>query len=707
MRRRRLGSAILVGAVLGIGARVTEGAAQHDLMPAPQRLEWHEGRLAIDPRFSVAVRGPEEARLPAAVERFRARLAALTGVKIEHARDAARATLLLTVRSTGRPTQAVDEDESYRLTIDARQAAIDAGTPLGALHGLETLLALVASENGRHFLPAVAIEDAPRFPWRGLMIDACRHWQPVDVVKRTLDAMAAVKLNVLHWHLTEDQGFRVESRIFPRLHGQGSDGLYYTQDQVREVVSYARARGIRVVPEFDVPGHTTSWLVGHPELGSAPGPYEIVRKWGIFDNALDPSRDEVYAFLDRFLGEMAGLFPDAYMHIGGDEVTPRQWNSNPAILDYMYRHDLVTAGDLQAHFNARVNDILARHGKRMVGWDEILRPELPKNLVVQSWRGEAALARAAEMGYDAILSNGYYLDLLMPASAHYLNDPLPANRPLSADAARHVLGGEACMWSEIVSPETIDSRIWPRAAAVAERLWSPAEVRDVDDMYRRLEIESRRLDAAGVTHRSSYEPMLKRIAGDRPVEPLRVLADVVQPVTGYARSHLHVYTSATPLDRLVDAVRPESAVARRFSKDADAWLSAGGAREAAAPLRAALTAWRDNHAALEPILAASPTGAEARALSRNLSAAAIVALDALAAVETRQAPGGAWTQHAEATLDRAAKPSAELQIAVLPTIRLIVRAARRIEALAGTPPATWSAALREEIEKDARSDEDR
>ena len=180
-------------------------------------------------------------------------------------------------------------------------------------------------------MPAISIDDSPRFPWRGLMIDVSRHFIPLDVLKRNLDGMAAVKLNVFHWHLSDNQGFRVESKKFPKLHELGSDGLYYTQDEVRDLIAYARERGIRVVPEFDMPGHSTAWFVGYPELASGPGPYEIERKWGVFDPAMDPTREETYKFLDEFIGEMARLFPDQFFHIGGDEVNGKQWDANPKI----------------------------------------------------------------------------------------------------------------------------------------------------------------------------------------------------------------------------------------------------------------------------------------------------------------------------------------------------------------------------------------
>jgi hexosaminidase len=594
--------------------------------------------------------------------------------------------------------QTVGEDESYTLTVTPRQAVLEAPTPLGILWGLETLLQLARAEGGTVHVPAVVIKDRPRFPWRGLLIDVARHWQPIEVIKRTLDGMSSVKMNVLHWHLTEDQGFRVESKRYPKLHEHGSDGRYFTQEQVKDVIAYARDRGIRVMPEFDMPGHTTSWLVGHPELGSAPGPFQIVRTWGIFDDALDPTREEVYTLLDGFLGEMAALFPDAYMHIGGDEVNGRSWNQSPRIQDFMYQHRLRDNHDLQASFNKRLYEIVTRHGKRVVGWDEVLHPDLPRDIVVESWRGPEALAQAARLGYDGMLANGYYLDLNLSTASHYLSDPLPPGSDLPEEARRHILGGEACMWSEMVTPETIDSRIWPRAAAVAERLWSPAAVRDLDDMHRRLETESQRLEAFGLNHRSGYVPMLQKLVGDAPVEPLKTLADLVEPVKNYARGEVRSYRSDTPLDRLVDATRPESEAARRFRRQVDFYLKNGPDAAQSGELRSALTHWRDNHAALEPILDRSPRAAEARVLSRDLMVVSRRGLEALDHLASGHSAPAAWGEEAKNDLAVAQKPSAsELELAVIPALRKLVLAAAQLDQLAPMGAPAWNALLETQL----------
>jgi hexosaminidase len=266
----------------------------HSLMPVPAKLQPGVGRLRIDQNFAfVQLTGYREPRLEAAAARLVEDVARKTGIPMRpgvglHAPSAA---LIVYCDHAGTAVQSAQEDESYRLTVTAVGARLDAPNPLGVLRGMATFLQLVDLDSSGFGVPAVTIEDHPRFPWRGLMLDVARHWIPLADVKRTLDGMAAVKLNVFHWHLSENQGFRVESKLFPKLQELGSDGEYYTQDQVREVIAYARDRGIRVIPEFDLPGHATAWFVGYPELASGPGPYQIERQWGIFDPAMDPSRE--------------------------------------------------------------------------------------------------------------------------------------------------------------------------------------------------------------------------------------------------------------------------------------------------------------------------------------------------------------------------------------------------------------------------------
>ncbi|HKQ52628.1 MAG TPA: family 20 glycosylhydrolase, partial [Pyrinomonadaceae bacterium] len=265
-------------------AAQTAPSTRHNLMPVPASVSFNQGRLPVNKSFTVATRGHTDERLRAAISRALRRLEGRTVFEFgrDLLSDANAATLVVETQGPGKAVPSVDEDESYTLDVTDRQAVLRAPTVVGALRGLETFLQLLTSDREGFYVPAVQIRDSPRFRWRGLLIDIGRHYQPMAVLKRNLDAMAAVKLNVLHWHLTEDQGFRIESKKFPKLHQLGSDGQFYTQEQAREVIEYARMRGIRVVPEFDMPGHATSWLVGHPDLGSAPGPYQIERKPGIF-----------------------------------------------------------------------------------------------------------------------------------------------------------------------------------------------------------------------------------------------------------------------------------------------------------------------------------------------------------------------------------------------------------------------------------------
>src|SRR6266436_6515972 len=295
-----------------------------NLMPMPANVQVGSGILRVDSSFSVALTGHTEGRLDRAVQRFLRQLSRQTAIPLS-SKPSTKPALTVHTDHASKEVQELGEDESYTLAIAADGAQIDAPTPLGAMHGLQTFLQLVEVSPNGFAAPAVTIQDKPRFPWRGLMIDVARHFIPLDVLKRNLDALEAVKMNVFHWHLSENQGFRVESKKFPKLQTMGSDGLYYTQDEIRDLTAYAHDRGIRVVPEFDMPGHSTAWFVGHPELASGPRPYEIERKWGVFDPAMEVTNEKTYKFLDEFVGEMSKLFPDHYFHIGGDEVNGKQW----------------------------------------------------------------------------------------------------------------------------------------------------------------------------------------------------------------------------------------------------------------------------------------------------------------------------------------------------------------------------------------------
>jgi hexosaminidase len=680
--------AILVILMLGSVLMPSSAAEpqQLNLMPMPASVQMQTGQLVIDPSFSVGISGHSDAQLQRAIERFLDDLRRQTGMPPLDMKvtKAAQAKLVVHCEHESKAVQELGEDESYSLEIGAAGAKLDAVTTLGILRGLQTFLQLVQATSDGFAAPAITIHDKPRFPWRGLMIDVSRHFIPLDVLKRNLDGMAAVKLNVFHWHLSDNQGFRVESKKFPKLTEMGSDGLFYTQDEVRDLIAYAHDRGIRVVPEFDMPGHSTAWFVGYPELASGPGPYQIERKWGVFDPAMNPAEDRTYKFLDAFIGEMAQLFPDQYFHIGGDEVNGKEWDANPNIQAFMRAHGLKTNQDLQAYFNTRVQKIVSKHGKIMVGWDEILRPDLPKDIVVQSWRGQDSLAAAARQGYRGILSYGYYLDLMWPASRHYAVDPMSDGAAnLAPEERQRILGGEACMWSEYVSPENIDSRIWPRAAAIAERLWSPQDVTDFNSMYQRLEYVSRWLDWLGLKHNSSYEPMLRRIAGSNDISALQTFTDVVEPVKDYTREEIATVeaTSLSPLNRVIDAARPEGDTARHFADRVDA-LAAGRADSTAKQeVRTLLMRWRDNQANLQALETQSFLLQEIVPLSQDLSTVAVSGLEALDYLDRRERAPDAWATQQFALLEQAQKPKAQLLLMIVPSVQKLVEASSGQKAL--------------------------
>jgi hexosaminidase len=653
-----------------------------NVMPLPATLTFGAGRLMVVQTFSVAIAGYNEPRMERAAQRFLRDLGRQTGYFVSLGLgDVGHASLVIHAEHGSEPVQNLGEDESYVLDVSSTGAKLTAPNPLGVMRGLQTFLQLVEVTPDGYAAPTVHIEDSPRFPWRGLSIDVSRHFITMPVLRRNVDAMAAVKMNVLHLHLSDDQGFRLESKEFPKLQELGSDGMYYSQTEMRELIAYAADRGIRVVPEFDMPGHSTAWFVGYPELASGSGPYRIERRWGIFDPAMDPTRESTYKLLDKFIGEMATLFPDRYFHIGGDEVNGKEWDANPKIREFMRAHNLKSDQELQQYFTDRVEKIVSKHHKFMVGWDEILTPGMPKDIVIQSWRGQDSLAEAARQGYRGILSSGYYLDAMAPAAQHYLVDPLAgADATLTPAQQKLILGGEACMWEEFASDETIESRIWPRAAAIAERLWSPQQVQDVNSMYRRMAAISAHLEELGLTHRSSSAVMLARAAGTNDIRALEVLAEATQPSSisireSEAEKAGGIQTSDIPLNRMVDGIAPESAAARKFSAAVDQFIASkfqDAANESC--IREELTKWRDNDSALQPLLQNSFLLKEVAPVSQNLAALGSAGLKALDNIDARKPMAAEWRQQQIAAIQQAAKPTADLVLAVAPAVQKLVEA---------------------------------
>ena len=665
---------LAVVALLG-PALCAQHASSLPLMPLPAHLSEGNGKLLLNGGFSVVAEGYADPRVAEGRERFLNKLWRETGIPFQTGAPDSSATMVIKTAGPSQQVEQLGEDESYHLAVTAAHVELTAANALGVLHGLQTFLQLVHITPEGFAVPVVTIDDQPRFPWRGLMIDVGRHFMPLPVIKRNLDGMEAVKLNVFHWHLSDDQGFRIESKQFPLLQEKGSNGHYYTQDEVREVIAYARMRGIRVVPEFDMPCHATSWFAGYPELASGSGPYQPITKWGIFDPAMDPTRESTFQFLDKFLGEMTALFPDPYFHIGGDECDGKEWDANPRVKQFMREHNIKDNAALQSYFSGRVEKLVAGHNKIMEGWDEVLQPDTPRDVVVQSWRGPKALAAAARQGNRALLSNGYYIDLNQPASEHYLVDPLLGEgATLDAQQRARVLGGEATMWSEFVTEENIDSRIWPRTAAIAERLWSPEEVRDVDSMYRRMALVSEKLNDDGLEHNSFTLAMLQRMSGNANPEALEVLAAVVQPPKGYAREELKQYTVFSPLNELVDAVAPESETARRFNQLATMVVAGKATGEQWQEVRTWLELWRDNDLKLAPSLKDSALTQQLAPLSRSLSEVASVGLKALDDLKLHRTMSAAVRDQNLELLKAAGKPKAVLVDKIVPSVELLVRA---------------------------------
>jgi hexosaminidase len=672
---------ILISAVLH--AQTSGPGPVPPLMPLPKSIVMQGSPVAVDERFHIDASGPGAAdpRVQAAIVRTMQRVERQTGLLLhpQGVDNATPATLRIVVAGPDHPgPQRLGNDESYSLVSSQSYVRLDSPRPLGVLRGLETFLQLIQaappSVGQGFYVPGLLIHDEPRFAWRGLSLDCSRHFISVSAIERTIDGMAAVKLNVLHWHLTDDEGFRIESKRYPRLQEYGSDGLFYTQEEVKAVILHARNRGIRVVPEFDMPGHSMSWFPGYPELADGPRPYKILREPIPATVVMDPTREETYEFIDGFIGEMALLFPDAYFHIGGDEVGFNIWNGDPRVVAFMKRHNLADASALQGYFIRRVTEIVMKHGKRVIGWDDVLQPNAPKTIIVESYRGQKFLAGAARQGYDAILSTGYYLDLLLPASEHYLVDPLQEDvSTLPPQEQKHVLGGEAAMWEEIATEENLDAKLWPRLAAIAERLWSPEPVRDVPSMYSRLEVINRWLEWLGLTQRSNLELMRQRLAGNMPAASLDTFASILEPVKNFERQPR--FSTLAPLNHLADALSPESDTAREFQAAVASYLASPTNVEEASSLRSQLQQWQRSAVLALPVLRSNSLAAENVATAKavdELCQAGIEALDALSSGKSQSAE---WKQRASRVVEEGLKPHADTLIQIAPAVKALVEAA--------------------------------
>ncbi|MCP4594230.1 MAG: family 20 glycosylhydrolase [bacterium] len=422
--------------------------------------------------------------------------------------------------------------ESYDLVVAPDRVLLRASRPRGLFLGVQTLRQLFPTEwtesNDRNpstvpggTIRCVRITDQPRYRWRGMLLDCCRHFMPKDFVKRYIDLLAYHRMNVLHWHLTEDQGWRIEIKRYPKLtqigawRGEGDErhGGYYTQEDIREIVAYAASRYITVVPEIEMPGHSVAALAAHPDLSCTGGPFEVSTHWGVHDDVYCAGNEATFEFIENVLTEVLDLFPSEFIHIGGDECPKVRWKACRKCQARIKAEDLENEDELQSYFIRRVEGFLRKNQRRLVGWDEILEGGLAPNATVQSWRGMNGAIAAAQAGHDVIVSptTHCYLDysqartpgIPMPMGfvdlqTAYSFEPTP--KLLTEAQAGHVLGLEGNIWTEFAPPERVDQQVFPRLCALAEVAWTPAERRDWAGFSERLIVHLRRLEAMSVAY---------------------------------------------------------------------------------------------------------------------------------------------------------------------------------------------------------------
>jgi len=691
-------------------------------LPVPRASQITASKNALPQSFRIEWRGHRSPLLTRAAERFEQswtrRLQTVPS-------PGPRARLIIECRSDDPQYLNPNQKEAYNLTLKDGQVHLVADGPAGVLYGLASLRQAVIDGPAGPHLTLGTIQDAPRFVWRGIMIDVARHFMSPDSLKRQIDAMEQVKLNVLHLHLSDNEGFRVESRLYPKLHEVGAHGQYYSQAQIRELVAYARDRGIRIVPEFDVPGHTLAILNAYPELAS--GPTAGANYISAMNSALNPTIPETYAFLDGLFSEMAGLFPDPYFHVGGDEVTGEHWAKNPQIQAFMATKGLKSKVELEGYFHDQLAAQLRRRGKIVIGWEEIGRVETGKDTVIQAWRGSGSMAKATALGHPVIVSAGYYLDLLEPAISAYrvdtqdpaasgldpeqaatvrkhpifgprLADEMVKNPDLKLTEAQKalVLGGEAALWSELVTDEILDQRLWPRAAAVAERLWSPAEVRDEADLYRRLFIAQEGLRRSGLKDETHRAAMIANLAPNG-TDTVSGFLNLVAPLRNHAHNHvlrgLLTFKAFPPQDfkGLADIAAPDSLEVTRFDRAVDRLLA--GDVTSAQSLRDQLQSWKAIASGFSALAASNTALAEASPIAADIQDLSQIGLEALSAIETNTPSAADWTQRGEAALAKQAtaekasatmfaglsskeQPPADLLILFVPSLQRLVEAAR-------------------------------
>ncbi|MDB6164723.1 MAG: beta-hexosaminidase, partial [Xanthomonadaceae bacterium] len=501
-------------------------AVMPSLIPLPANMQRLPGefKLAADTPIIAG-----DARAREAAGYFTGYVARTRGIRLESRSTSRRhaITFAIDLAASANP-------EGYRLEVTPNGVTVMAPDARGLFYGAVTLAQLVdigTSPTAR--MPSVRIEDAPRFPWRGLMLDSARHMQSVNDIKQLLDAMALHKLNTFHWHLTDDQGWRIEIPGYPKLTeiggcripagDTGIDPLtgrpkpycgYYTQAQIRDIIRYAAQRHITVVPEIDIPGHAQAAVAAYPTLGNVTGPTHVSAEWGVHPYLFNADED-TFHFLESVLSEVIALFPGQYVHLGGDEAVKHQWQQSPRIQARMRELGIHSEAELQGYFVRRLGKFLHAHGRRLIGWDEILETELPADATVMSWRGIQGAVDAVRKGHDVVMSpsSDLYFDYLQTTSADeppgrpatiglqqvYAFEPMPP--ALSVSDSRHILGLQANVWTEHMRTfARVEHAVFPRIAAVAETGWTPKDRKDYAGFLSRLPAQLQRYRALGIDY---------------------------------------------------------------------------------------------------------------------------------------------------------------------------------------------------------------
>ena len=512
---------VVAAAFLVACGNTTTGEANYQVIPLPQEITTAEGQPFILSSATKVVY-PEGNEMMKRNAEF---LAEYLDISMGISPEATSAT------TDGKNIELAlglenDNKEAYRLEVTENKVTITGASEAGVFYGIQTLRKAVPLGNAKATLKPVTINDAPRFGYRGVMLDVARHYEPVSFVKKFIDLLAIHNINTFHWHLTEDQGWRIEIKQYPKLTELGSvrketvignntpeydgkpHGGFYTQEEVKEIVAYAQERYITTIPEIDLPGHMLGALTAYPEYGCTGGPYEVATKWGVFDDVLCAGNEEVYTFLENVLTEVMELFPSEYIHIGGDEVPKVRWEECPKcqakIKELGLKDDSKHKKEhyLQSYLTARIEKFLNANGRRLIGWDEILEGELAPNATVMSWRGMAGGIEAAKMGHDVIMTPNTHVYFDYYQTADTKDEPTaiggyvpveqvyslnPAPDSFTEEQKAHILGAQANLWTEYIpTPEHAEYMLLPRMAALAEVAWTQDELKDYDNFLTRL-----------------------------------------------------------------------------------------------------------------------------------------------------------------------------------------------------------------------------